>query len=220
MSSDPGVRQAKVSTIHIAAVEGDSVTPQGKFLVSMNKWAVDRFASVGPLLPQNFQLIDISGEGDRLQVLYDMPIGMAEPHYAQIIRADKIKAWDVYPQVGWDEVKQAKSDVATLAGQEGITRNGKNVEVRMTAIRSHYNPEHVEVSKGDHVVWHITNLERAKDATHGFALSAYNINLSLEPGKTSTIEFDADQDGVYPYYCTEFCSALHLEMTGYLLVKP
>ncbi len=205
---------------HIAAVEGDSVTPQGKFLVSMNKWAVDRFASVGPLLPQNFQLIDISGEGDRLQVLYDMPIGMAEPHYAQIIRADKIKAWDVYPQVGWDEVKQAKSDVATLAGQEGITRNGKNVEVRMTAIRSHYNPEHVEVSKGDHVVWHITNLERAKDATHGFALSAYNINLSLEPGKTSTIEFDADQDGVYPYYCTEFCSALHLEMTGYLLVKP
>jgi nitrous-oxide reductase len=26
--------------------------------------------------------------------------------------------------------------------------------------------------------------------------------------------------GTYPMYCTEFCSALHLEMAGYLLVKP
>ena len=186
----------------------------------MNKWSVDRFEPVGPLLPQNFQLIDIGQPGDQLQLLYDMPVGMAEPHYAQIITADKIKAWDVYPQVGWDEVNQAPSAVATQAGQEGITRNGTNVEVRMSAIRSHYNPEHVELNKGDHVVWHITNLERAKDATHGFALCGYNINLSLEPGKTVTIEFDADREGVYPYYCTEFCSALHLEMTGYMLVKP
>ncbi|MCW8982899.1 MAG: cytochrome C, partial [Gammaproteobacteria bacterium] len=32
--------------------------------------------------------------------------------------------------------------------------------------------------------------------------------------------FTADKAGVYPYYCTEFCSALHLEMQGYLLVQP
>jgi len=47
-----------------------------------------------------------------------------------------------------------------------------------------------------------------------------NVQLSLEPGKTATATFKAEKAGVYPYYCTEFCSALHLEMQGYLLVTP
>jgi nitrous-oxide reductase len=101
-----------------------------------------------------------------------------------------------------------------------VVRNGKNVEVFMTVIRSHFTPEHVEIEQGDHVIWHLTNLERAYDATHGFSIPAYNINLSLEPGEHQTVEFDADVPGVFSYYCTEFCSALHLEMTGYFLVKP
>lgn len=205
---------------HIAAIEGDTVKPGGKFLVAMNKWSVDRFAPVGPLLPQNFQLVDIAQSGEKLQLLADMPIGNAEPHYSQIIRADRLKAWQVYPEIGWDALHQRKSTVATLAGQERIERSGTTVTVWMSAIRSHFNPEHIEVNKGDKVIWHITNIERAHDATHGLAIAGYNINLSLEPGETSTIEFVADQSGVFPFYCTEFCSALHLEMLGYLLVKP
>ncbi len=90
----------------------------------------------------------------------------------------------------------------------------------MSAVRSHFNPEHVEVKKGDRVIWHITNTERAVDATHGMGLPYYNFNLSIEPGETQTIEFIADKEGVFPFYCTEFCSALHLEMAGYFLVKP
>ncbi len=73
--------------------------------------------------------------------------------------------------------------------------------------------------QGDNVTWHITNIERAVDAVHGFAVPAYNINLSIEPGETATVKFVADKPGVFSYYCTEFCSALHLEMTGYLLIK-
>jgi len=90
----------------------------------------------------------------------------------------------------------------------------------MTVIRSHYTPEWVQLKQGDHVVWHLTNLERTRDATHGFALSGYNINLSLEPGETQTIEFDAHMAGTFNFFCTEFCSALHLEMLGYMLVEP
>ena len=90
----------------------------------------------------------------------------------------------------------------------------------MTAVRSHFNPERIEINKGDHVVWHITNVERAHDATHGFALPGYNITVSIEPGEAVTVEFDATESGVFAYYCTEFCSALHLEMMGYLMVKP
>jgi nitrous-oxide reductase len=205
---------------HIATAEGDTVSPDGKYLVSLNKWAIDRFQNVGPLLPQNFQLIDISRPGATMPLLYDMPFGIGEPHYAQIIKADKLDPWEVYPEIGWNPATQSLDPNATLAGEERIERDGNNVEIWMSAVRSHFSPEHVEINQGDHVTWHITNVERAYDATHGFALPGYNINISIEPGETATFEFDATQDGVYSYYCSEFCSALHLEMVGYMLVKP
>lgn len=205
---------------HIATVEGDTIEPAGDFLVALNKWSVDRFNNVGPLLPQNLQLIDISSEGESLQLLYDMPMGIGEPHYAQIIKAERLNPVQVYPEVGWNAHEWKVDENATQAGEERIERDGANVEIWMTSIRSHFTPEHVEINEGDHVIWHITNIEQAVDAVHGFAMPAYNINLSIEPGETTTIEFDADKDGVFSYYCTEFCSALHLEMTGYLLVQP
>jgi nitrous-oxide reductase len=205
---------------HLLTAEGDTVSPDGKYLVAMNKWAIDRFANVGPLLPQNFQLIDIDNTGDNMQLLYDMPIGVGEPHYAQMIKADKLSPWEVYPEIGWDPHAQAVSPNAVQPGEEKVVRNGNQVEVFMTAVRSHFTPEHVEIKQGDHVIWHITNIERAYDATHGFSIPAYNINLSIEPGEHITFEFDADEPGVFSYYCTEFCSALHLEMTGYLLIEP
>ncbi len=205
---------------HLLAAEGDTVSPDGRYLVAMNKWAIDRFQNVGPLLPQNFQLIDIANTGENMQLLYDMPIGIGEPHYAQMIKADKLEPWEVYPEIGWDPHEQAVSPNAVQPGEEKVVRNGNKVEIFMTAVRSHFTPEHIEIQEGDHVTWHITNIERAYDATHGLAIPAYNINLSLEPGESQTIEFTADQPGVFSYYCSEFCSALHLEMAGYMLIEP
>lgn len=205
---------------HLVAAEGDTVSPDGRYLVSLNKWSVDRFLTVGPLHPQNFQLIDISGRGDSMQLLYDMPIGLGEPHYVQMIKADKLHAWEIYPEIGWDPLRQEKDPNGVTAGQERIERRGDTVEIWMTAVRSHFTPERVEVKKGDHVIWHITNIESAKDATHGFAMPEYDINLSLEPGESTTLEFDVQRSGVYSYYCSEFCSALHLEMVGYFLASP
>lgn len=205
---------------HLGAAEGDTVSPDGKYLIAFNKWSLDRFFPTGPLLPQNFQLIDISEGGDNMQLLYDMPIGIGEPHYAQMIKADKLSPYKVYPEVGWSPERQEQLPGAPTKGTERIERNGSQVDVYMTAVRSHFTPEHVIVNEGDTVRWHITNIERAQDATHGFSIPMWNINLSLEPGETQTLEFVADRPGTYSYYCTEFCSALHLEMTGYLLVKP
>ncbi|GAB4154154.1 MAG: Sec-dependent nitrous-oxide reductase [Candidatus Promineifilaceae bacterium] len=206
---------------HIAAVEGDTAAPGGEFVVALNKWSIDRFANIGPLMPQNFQLVDISGGGAQMKLLYDMPIGMAEPHYAQIIRADRLNPWQVYPELGWD-VGAMAPDPNAVTSPEGarVVRDGNNVEIWMTVVRSHFQPERVELKKGDNVTWHLTNIEQTPDATHGFAISGYNINLSLEPGETQTIEFVADMSGTFTYYCTEFCSALHLEMLGYMLVEP
>jgi nitrous-oxide reductase len=205
---------------HLTAAEGDAASPDGKYLVALNKWSIDRFLHPGPLLPQNLQLIDISQPGERMQVLYDMPLGVGEPHYAQMVKADKLKPWSVYPEVGWDPHRQAVDPDAPKPGQEKIVRDGNKVTIYMTATRSHFTPEHVKVRQGDRVVWKITNTERTEDATHGFSLPGYNINLSLEPGETATFEFTAVNEGVYTWYCSEFCSALHLEMMGYFLVEP
>jgi nitrous-oxide reductase len=205
---------------HLSVVGGDTTNPVGKYLVAMNKWSIDRFFQTGPLLPQNFQLVDIDNKGEKMPVLYDMPIGVGEPHYAQMIPADRLKPWSVYPEVGWNPETQAIDPEAPKAGQERIERKDGAVHVYTTAVRSHFKPEHVTVNQGERVVWHITNLERAVDATHGFCVPAYNINLSLEPGEYEKFEFVADRPGTYPFYCTEFCSALHLEMMGYLHIKP
>ncbi len=203
---------------HLLAAEGDTVSPDGKYVVSMNKWAIDRFADVGPLLPQNFQLIDASGP--KMELLYDLPIPLGEPHYSQMIKADKIKAIDVYKPAGMNALTHERDPHAVEGGKERIERRADGVHVYMTAVRSHFTPDIVRVKEGETVHLHITNIEQAKDATHGFTIGSQNIHVSLEPGKHSNITFVADKPGVYPMYCTEFCSALHLEMAGYFLVEP
>jgi nitrous-oxide reductase len=205
---------------HLCAAEGDTVSPDGNYLISMSKWSVDRFLTTGPLLPQNFQLLDISAGGTTMPILYDLPIGVGEPHYCQMIKADKLKSWTVYPEIGWNPHTQSLDPTAPQLGKEGVVRDGNKVTVNMTAIRSHFNPEHVEIQEGDEVTWRITAAEKTQDATHGFCIGGYNINLSLEPGEFAEFKFKADHAGTYPFYCTEFCSALHLEMMGYLHIKP
>jgi len=196
---------------HLCTAEGDTKHPLGKYLVALNKLSHGRHLSVGPSQPEASQLIDINGE--KMSLLYDA-FTEPEPHYAQMIKADKLKPIEVYPKESnknpkaiWD-IKDAK-----------VVRNGKNVEVYMIAVRSSFDPWKIEVNKGDKVTIYLTNIEQTTDELHGLGLSEYNINVVVDPGETKTIEFVADKAGVYPYYCTNFCSALHQEMQGYLLVK-
>jgi nitrous-oxide reductase len=105
---------------HLCAAEGDTVSPDGNYLISMSKWSVDRFLTTGPLLPQNFQLLDIARAGTTMPVIYDSPIGVGEPHYCQMIKADKLKTWKVYPEVGWNPHTQSLDPNAPKKGQEGV----------------------------------------------------------------------------------------------------
>jgi len=202
---------------HLMTMEGDSTKPAGRYLVALNKLAIDRFNPVGPLHPQNHQLIDISN--DKMQLLYDMPVPLGEPHYVVAVSASKLKPGVRY-KLGTDSRTDKPHPAAVKAGEEKVVRKGNKVEVFGTLIRSHITPETIEADVGDEVTIHLTNLERAQDETHGFTVSTFNVHASVEPGKTITVKFKADKEGVYPYYCTEFCSALHLEMMGYMLVKP
>jgi nitrous-oxide reductase len=155
--------------------------------------------------------VDISEE--KMKLLSDS-FTEPEPHYAQIIKADKIKPIEVYP-------KEENTHPLAIwdVGQAGVTRQGNRVTVKMVAVRSTFSPTHFEVNEGDIVTMAITNIEQTTDELHGFGLLDYNINLVIDPGETKTVTFTAKR-GVYPYYCTNFCSALHQEMQGYFLVKP
>ncbi len=201
---------------HLDTMEGKSSKPSGKYAIALDKLSIDRFNPVGPLHPQNHQLIDITGP--KMELLYDMPLPLGEPHDVISIAASKLKPQATY-DMGTNSRTGKPHPAATLAGQERVERKGNKVNVYATMVRSHINPEHITVNKGDEVTIHITSLERAQDETHGFGIDAMNVHASIEPGKTVSVTFTADQEGVYPYYCTEFCSALHLEMMGYLFVK-
>jgi nitrous-oxide reductase len=148
-----------------------------------------------------------------MKLLYDA-FTEPEPHYAQIIKADKIKTIEVYPK------EENKHPLAIWDVKDaGVTRNGKKVQVKMIVVRSTFTPTTFEVQAGDEVTVAITNIEQTTDELHGFGLLDYNINLVIDPGETKTVTFTAKKNGVFAYYCTNFCSALHQEMQGYMVVK-
>ncbi|WP_163969552.1 Sec-dependent nitrous-oxide reductase [Oceanobacillus halotolerans] len=203
---------------HLTAVEGDTAAPGGDWLVSLNKIAKDHYLSVGPSHPESMDLIDISGE--TIEVVGSAP-SQPEPHYAQIINADKINTTEVY-----DKDEDRENAVWDQADTR-IERDGDEVHVYGIAMRSRFifdadsdRPDTVTVKEGDTVHFHITNTDRDEDITHGMGINGYNENFEIQPGETKTLTIEADKSGSYPIYCTNFCSALHQEMTGYLLVEP
>lgn len=149
---------------HLDSMEGKSTKPKGDWLLALDKLSIDRFNPVGPLHPQNHQLIDISGP--KMELTYDLPIPLGEPHDVVSIAADKLTPKVTF-DIGTDSRTEKPSPYATLAGQERVERDGNNVTVYATMVRSHINPERITVNKGDHVKIHLSSLERAQDETHG-----------------------------------------------------
>jgi nitrous-oxide reductase len=202
---------------HLAIPGGDTVKPEGKYLVALNKWSLDQVQKLGPSHPVNLELIDLTSA--TLQTLSSMPLGNSEPHYAQIINVDKLNPLKIYAP-GTEPATLARSPYAIMAGQERITRSGSVVEVYGTLMRSHFTPEQIPVTVGDTVRLHLTNIEATENATHTFAVPEYNIQATLDPGEVVNVEFTADRVGSFAFYCAQFCSALHMEMYGWLLVAP
>ncbi len=197
---------------HLVVGGSDTKQPYGKYLVAMNKLSKGRHISVGPSQPESSQLIDI--EGNKMTMLYEA-FTEPEPHFAQILKVDAIKPIEVYPKA-----ENTHPSAVWDAAQTGVTRNGKNVDVKMLAIRSRLVPDKIEVNAGDEVTIHVTNVEQTTDMIHGLGISEHNLNIVVDPGETKTVKFTASRPGVFPFYCTNFCSALHQEMSGYLAVKP
>ena len=196
---------------HLLIPGGDTMKPWGEYAIALNKLSHGRHLNVGPSQPESSQLIDITG--DKMRLLYDA-FTEPEPHYAQACPRDLLKPIEVYPLDENEHPKAIKS-----VEEASVTRSGNRVEVKMAVVRSTMYPTKIEVRRGDIVTVHITNIEQTTDELHGFGLAGYNINIVVDPGETKTVTFRADKPGVHAYYCTNFCSALHQEMQGYLLVR-
>jgi nitrous-oxide reductase len=201
---------------HLMIPGGDSRKPWGKYLLALNKITKDRYLPTGADLAQSAQLIDISG--DKMKLLLDFPT-IGEPHYAQAIPAAMLKD----KQVKFFSLAENKNPWVTRSEAEGgVSRDGHKVHIKMTAIRSHFAPDNIEgVKLGDTVFFHVTNIEQDWDILHGFAvLGMVNSELIMQPGETRTLKWVPKTIGVLPFYCTDFCSALHQEMQGYIRVSP
>ncbi len=202
---------------HLCVPGGDTKTPYGKYLIAYNKITKDRYLPTGPELAQSAQLYDISG--DKMQMILDFPT-IGEPHYAQAAPADLIRN---NGQLKIFKIEDNKHPYVTKGEADSkVVREGNKVHIYMTSIRSHFSPDNIEgVKMGDEVYFHITNLEQDWDVPHGFAVKgASNAELLIMPGETSTLKWTPDKVGMFPIYCTDFCSALHQEMQGYVRVSP
>lgn len=202
---------------HLSIPGGNTRKPSPKYLVAYNKITKDRYLPTGPELAQSAQLFDISGE--KMQMILDYPT-IGEPHYAQSAPADLIRnngQLKIYPIAENKHPRAAKGE-----SESKVVREGNKVHVYMTAIRSHFAPDNIEgVKLGDEVYFHVTNLEQDWDVPHGFGVKgANNAELLIMPGETTTLKWVPDRVGITPIYCTDFCSALHQEMQGYVRVSP
>ncbi|MBK8699699.1 MAG: Sec-dependent nitrous-oxide reductase [Saprospiraceae bacterium] len=202
---------------HLCVPGGDSKKPFGKYLIAYNKITKDRYLPTGPELAQSAQLFDISG--DKMQLILDFPT-IGEPHYAQAAPAALINNNNQVKIFKIDE--NAHPYVAKGEGESKVVRDGNKVHVYMTAVRSHFSPDNIEgIRMGDEVYFHVTNLEQDWDVPHGFGVKgANNAELLIMPGETTTLKWSPDRVGMFPMYCTDFCSALHQEMQGYVRVSP
>lgn len=201
---------------HLSVMGGPTRKPYGKYMIAYNKITKDRYLPTGPELAQSAQLYDISGE--KMRLLLDFPT-VGEPHYAEAMPASLVQEGSVkfYKLEENQHPYAAKGE-----GQTKVERKGNEVHVWMTAIRSHLTPDNIEgVRVGDEVYFHVTNLEQDWDVPHGFAIKGANTaEILIMPGETQTLKWTADTQGVIPFYCTDFCSALHQEMSGYIRVSP
>ncbi|MGE0324745.1 MAG: TAT-dependent nitrous-oxide reductase [Polyangiaceae bacterium] len=203
---------------HTNASMSETKEADGKWLVALCKFSKDRFLNVGPLHPENDQLIDISGE--KMRLAHDGPT-YCEPHDCVIVRKDLIHPEKIQPRKaerfqlyeGW-----AKEDGVDLKRDNKVIRNGKKVRIYMTSLAPKFATTDFTVKTGDEVQVILTNQDQVEDLSHGFCVSLHDVNMVVNCNDTNSVTFTAGKPGVYWYYCPWFCHALHLEMRGRMIV--
>jgi nitrous-oxide reductase len=160
---------------HISADMGETKEAGGQFLAVGCKFSKDRFLPVGPLHPENEQLIDIRGE--KMVLLADHPVLSGAPRLRhRQARQDQ------------DPSGLQRADFprrSRIAKESGVFRDGNKVTVKIVSQAPAYSLREFKLKKGDEVTIILTNLDKVEDLSHGFAIPKYDINFVVNPWKPS-----------------------------------
>lgn len=205
---------------HTNASMSETKDADGKWLIALCKFSKDRFLNVGPLHPENDQLLDISGE--KMRLVHDGPT-FPEPHDCVVVNKSLIHPKKIQPRTDarFEMYEQwAREDGVTLKKDNKVVRKGdKSVRVYMTSMAPNFGTREFKVKQGDTVQIIMTNQDNVEDLSHGFCMSLHDVNFLVNAQDTQSFTFTADRVGVFWYYCPWFCHALHLEMRGRMIVE-
>lgn len=206
---------------HINGSMSETKEADGQWIVALCKFSKDRFLPVGPSRSDNDQLIDISGK--EMKLVHDGAVH-PEPHDCVMVRRDIIQSKTKKKYSAKDPMfdmykKWAKKDGVVLGKTNTVIRNGKKVRVYMTASAPNFGLEKFKIKKGDTVTVVVTNKNKVEDLSHSLSICQHDINFSVNPGETNSATFKANKAGMFWFYCSWFCHALHLEMRGRMLVE-
>ncbi len=178
---------------------------------------------------ENFILVDVNATEERhltgttdfipFSTLKDNQDKLPKNKNMKIVvydRADSASLQAAKELMGIGYLNVRDLDGGVLAWKKsGFSVDGPDRIIYLKARQFSFSPDTIKVKPADK----IRIIAESLDVAHGFAISEFNINATIERGKKTRIEFIANKKGQYDFVCSVYCGSGHSSMKGTLIVE-